>query len=170
MSEVLPGYCDNKSVGVIVENEDGAVALLKRARFPVGMALPSGHIDNHGSPEQTAVDEVNEELGLTITIGGLRRTIIEGRLVNNPCRRIGGGHHEWWVYRTSDFEGELQPSPDEAQSAGWYDRAGLQELADRTRAYQTGNVPQEQWEANPGLEEVWLDFFTELGYVDQQPR
>ncbi|MGH7196730.1 MAG: NUDIX hydrolase [Candidatus Saccharimonadales bacterium] len=166
MSEVWVEHCDNKSVGVIVENEYSDVALLKRARFPVGMAFPSGHIDNHGSPEQTAVDEAREELGLVLAISGLRQTVIQGRHVNNPCRRPGGGHHEWWVFETSEFEGELQPSADEAKSAGWYSRAELQDLADRTRAFQADQIPQTDWEASPGLEEVWLDFLTELRYVE----
>jgi 8-oxo-dGTP pyrophosphatase MutT (NUDIX family) len=166
MSERLVERCDNKSVGVIVENEDGNVALLKRARFPVGMAFPSGHVDNHGSPEQTAVDEAQEELGLILALSGLRQTVIRGRYVNNPCRRPGGGHHQWWVYETSEFEGELRPSADEAKSAGWYSRAELQGLANRTRAFQAGQMSQAEWEARPGLEEVWLDFLAELRYVE----
>jgi len=166
MSEILPEYCDNKSVGVIIENEDGAIALLQRARFPVGIAPPAGHIDAHGSPEEAAVAEVGEELGIVVAIEGLRKTIIEGRRIDNLCRRVGGDHHEWWVFEANEPKSELKPSPDETKSAGWHDRTRLQELAKRTRAFRAGRIPEAEWEADPGLEELWLDFFVELGYVE----
>lgn len=165
MTEKLPKYCDNKSVGVIIRNDEGEVALLKRARFPVGIAPPAGHVDGHGSFEQAAVDEVSEEVGLAVTIEGLRRTIIDERTVDNKCRRVGGDHHEWVVYETNEYEGEISPDPDETKGAAWYDMAAIQALANRTKAFQAGEVEQSEWEKSPGLEEVWLDFFTELGYV-----
>jgi 8-oxo-dGTP pyrophosphatase MutT (NUDIX family) len=165
MSEVTPQICDNKSVGVIIENDSGAFALLRRARFPIGIAPPAGHLDSHGSLELAAVNEAREESGLIISVGGLKRTAIYERRVNNQCRRLGGDHHDWTVFETDQFGGELQPSPDEAKSAGWYDPPLLQELADRTRAFQAGQISPEDWVANPGLEEIWADFFHELGYV-----
>jgi len=64
----MENLCDNKSVGVIVQNDGGDILLLHRARFPFGMAPPAGHIDDHGSPEQAAVTEVFEEVGLTLPI------------------------------------------------------------------------------------------------------
>lgn len=161
----LPKYCDNKSVGVIIKNNIGSFALLKRARFPVGIAPPAGHVDDHGSFEQAAVDEVNEELGLTVAIDDLKKTIIDKRVVNNKCRRIGGDHHEWVVYEAEVFKGDIVPDPDETKGADWYTPAQVQELANRTRAFRAGEIDQSDWEENPGLEEIWLDFFVDLKYV-----
>src|SRR3981081_8933 len=131
MSEALPPHCDHTSVGVIIENEQGEIALVQRARFAAGIAPPAGHIDDHGFPEQAAVDEVSEELGLTLAIEGLSRTVIQRRHVNNPCRRMGGDHHNWWIYKAANFEGNLLPNADETKGAGWYDNEQLQHLADR---------------------------------------
>ena len=165
MTEALPKYCDNKSVGIIIKNKDGSFALLERMRFPIGIAPPAGHVDDHGSFEQAAIDEVNEEIGLIITSENLHPTVIKNRRVNNQCRRVGGDHHEWIVYEVDSFEGMLRPSPDETKGVEWYTPSDLQQLADRTRAFKAGNVQDADWEASPGLEEIWLDFLTELGYV-----
>lgn len=153
------------SVGVIIQNPEGEIALLKRARFPIGIAPAAGHVDEHGGPEQAAIEEVGEELGLTIAVDDLRSTVIQNRRVDNQCRRPGGDHHNWWVYETSEYSGNVTPDADETQGAGWYSPDQLQALADKTKAFRAGQVGQADWEANPGLEEVWLDFFTELGYV-----
>jgi len=157
--------CDNMSVGVIIQSPEGEFALLKRARFPIGIAPPAGHIDEHGQPEQAAVTEVQEELGLVLAINGLRNTVIQDRRVNNQCRRPSGDHHKWWVYESNDYSGKLAPDVDETQGAGWYNPDQLQALADRTKAFQARQLSQDEWEVSPGLEEVWLDFLTELGYV-----
>jgi 8-oxo-dGTP pyrophosphatase MutT (NUDIX family) len=157
--------CDNMSVGVIIQSPEGEFALLKRARFPVGIAPPAGHVDEHGQPEQAAINEVHEELGLVIAINGLLSTVIQNRRVDNQCRRPGGDHHNWWVYESGEYSGDLSPDADETQGAGWYSPDDLQVLADRTKAFQAGQVSQQEWETSPGLEEVWLDFFTELGYI-----
>jgi 8-oxo-dGTP pyrophosphatase MutT (NUDIX family) len=156
--------CDNKSVGVIIER-DGKIALLKRAKFPIAIAPPAGHIDDHGSPEQAAIDEVNEELGLVIASVDLKPTAIANRRVENRCRREGGDHHFWWVFQADKTLGELKPSEDETQGAGWYTREELQELASRAKSLLAADAPQEDWQQNPGLEPVWLDFLSELGYV-----
>ena len=158
--------CDNLSVGVIIRNNQNEIALLKRARFPVGIAPPAGHIDDHGSAERTATDEAYEELGLKIAQHALKITRIQDIKVNNPCRRMPGeNYHYWWIFETDQYTGEPTPNQKEAKSVDWYNQFSLQELADRTRAYQAGKIPQVEWETRPGLEEVWLNFFVELGYV-----
>lgn len=159
-------YCDNKSVGVILRNEHGGFALLKRGRFPIGIAPPAGHIDTHGNPEQAALDETREELGVQLAVAALRQTAIFERRVDNVCRRIGGGFHVWNVYEAETDQQNLAPDPDETQGAGWYSVNAVQALADRTRRYQHGQISEQQWAENPGLEEVWCDFLTELGHVN----
>jgi 8-oxo-dGTP pyrophosphatase MutT (NUDIX family) len=155
--------CDFTSSAVIVRDAHGRFALLKRARFPVGIAPASGHIDEHGSPEQAAVAELAEELGLVVEPSALRATAVQAQLIHNPCRRLEGDHHYWWVFEVTEFAGELQPSPDETQGAGWYTEGELEQLAQRTRDYQAGVVSPDEWEAEPGLEVVWLDLFAQLG-------
>lgn len=159
--------CDNTSVGVIIRDSQGRFALLKRAIFPVGIAPAAGHIDDHGSAEQAAKDEVHEELG--IVLNDLGKTVIDARRMDNVCRRPGGDHHVWSVYEATVPTGTtLKPDKDETKGAGWYSAEQLQALADRTRAYHTGNVSEADWQANPGLEEVWLSFMVELGFVKDQ--
>ncbi len=157
--------CDNTSVGVIIKNIDGKFALLERAKFPIGIAPVAGHIDDHGSAEQAAIDEAEEELGLTIEPADLLATKITNRRVNNQCRRPGGDYHVWTVYEAEQFLGDLSPDPEATKGAAWYTAAQLQKLADRTKARRAGKIADEEWAKNPGLEGTWLDFLTELGYV-----
>ncbi len=161
----MPKICDHTSVGVIVKNIDDKFALLKRARGAVGMAPPAGHVDSHGSAAQAALDEVEEEIGLIIDPSDLRPTKIKGRKMANPCRREGGDYHVWTVYEAQQFLGDITPDPEETLGANWYSAKDLQAMAKRTKAYQKGRIPEEEWRDNPGLEEIWLDFLSELGYV-----
>lgn len=165
----MPKVCDNISVGVIIESPEREIVLLKRAKFPIGYAPPAGHgdlDDEHGSIEQAAVGEVSQEVGLTIATEGLTRTVVNNRRVYNQCRREGGTYHNWFVFEARDYSGTITPSPDETQGARWYPQAEVQELADRTKDYEAGNVTEEAWAANPGLEPIWKDFFVELGRVE----
>lgn len=163
----MESYCDNRSVGVVLTNDTGEYALLTRGRFPIGIAPPAGHVDGHGSPEQAAVDEVYEELGIALSIEGLKRTVIIGRRVGNVCRRTGGGHHVWDVYEATVAQSaELRPAPDETKGAAWCSRAAVQALSQRTAAYQAGEISAADWAARPGLEEVWVGFLRELGHID----
>lgn len=157
--------CDYTSVGTIIQDKAGRFALLVRRKFPVGVAPSAGHIDQHGTPEQAATTEVEEELGLTVKPSDLRPTVITQRRINNHCSRPNGDHHFWTVFTASDFSGDIRPDPSETKGARWYTQDELQTLAERTKAFRAGDVPQADWEANPGLEEIWLDFLTELDYV-----
>ena len=166
MKDASPKLCDNLSVGVVITSRDGEILLLERAKFPVGIAAPAGHIDDHGSPEQTAIDEVHEEVGLVISRDHLYATSIHERRVEKMCRRVGGDHHIWWVYEADQFSGELIPSADETKGARWYSLAEVQKLADRTRSYLAGEISDADWQNKPGLEDLWLEFLLELGYVE----
>ncbi len=168
MSDATPKtskVCDNKSVGVIIRDTAGMVVLIKRANFPIGYAPVAGHIDDHGSVEQAAVDEVQEEVGLIITMEDLGSTSIAERRYTNHCRRQGGTYHDWWVFFVDKYQGEIKPDPNETKGADWYDVVELQRLADRTREYQAQMIEQADWEADPGLEETWVDMLVELGLI-----
>jgi|HubBroStandDraft_4_1064222.scaffolds.fasta_scaffold114740_2 8-oxo-dGTP pyrophosphatase MutT (NUDIX family) len=157
--------CDNKSVGVIIRGPENSFALLKRAFFPVGFAPVAGHVDDHGSVEQAAIDEVHEEVGLTVKLEDLVPTAIVGTRFNNHCRRKGGTYHDWWVFEVTKFSGEIIPDPTETQGAAWYGAEDVQLLADRTRQYQAQMIEQQDWLANPGLEEIWVTMLEQLGYI-----
>lgn len=160
--------CDNTSVGVVLRDEEGNLALLKRGRFPVGIAPAAGHIDDHGSPEQAAVDEVFEEIGVTLEVKDLSPLIV-ARDIPNVCRRPNGDHHVWTVYAATVPTGTIiTPDKEQTKGARWYTAAEVAELAQRTRAYRHGDVPEESWQQDPGLEEIWLDFLTKLDVIEKE--
>lgn len=159
-------WCDNQSVGVVLKNQQGELALLKRGRYPVGMAPAAGHIDAHGTPEQAAIDELHEELGVDLAINGLTKTVIEHRLVKNLCRRPGGEYHIWNIYEATIDGAELKPDPHETKGAGWYALGAVQALANRTKLYMNRDINEREWRNNPGLEVVWYDFLSELKYIE----
>lgn len=150
--------CDHKSVGIVIQNEKGDVLLLDRARFPFGLAPPAGHVDEHGSLEQTAIDETFEEVGLHISD---LHPVIEERRVGNTCRRLGGDHHIWTVFTAGVTGGELTPNVEETKGVSWRSLEQLQVLADRTHQ----STSREYKLGAQVLEPIWLDFFTELGLV-----
>jgi 8-oxo-dGTP pyrophosphatase MutT (NUDIX family) len=165
MTEAASKPCDNKSVGIIVRNPDGAIALLKRARFPFGYAPVAGHVDDHGSPAQAAVDETIEEIGLTITTEDLHPTEIAATRFNNHCRRRGGTFHDWWVFTVDHYGGYITPSAEETEGADWYTVEEIQQLADRTVQYQAQMIEQQDWIDSPGLEENWVTMLQQLGII-----
>ncbi len=152
--------CDNTSVGVVIRNGSGDVLLLERARFPFGLAAPAGHIDDHGSPEQAAIAEVFEEVGLYLPLSGLEK-VIDARRINNQCRRMGGNHHLWTIYSAKSISDRIVASKRETKGASWYATEALQALADSTRQ----NIDKEARVGDQVLEPVWLDFLMELGLV-----
>lgn len=152
-------YCDNTSVGVIVQNPQQETLLLSRARFPFGWAAPAGHVDGHGSLEQTAVTELFEETGLLLPVTSLIK-VIDARRVDNQCRRINGNHHIWTVYRTETADLKLNPSEDETLGARWFSPT---ELA--TMALQTMPLGHDTNQGDNVLEPIWLDFFRELEVI-----
>lgn len=145
--------CDHTSVGVIIRNPADEILLLNRARFPWGYAPPAGHIDAHGSPAQAAIQEVYEEVGLVLPVTGLQRVISERSLANR-CRRPGGDYHRWTVYTAHTTAVDLTPSSTETRGARWWSPEAVTTLA-------TDPVGERE-----RLENIWLDFFQELGIID----
>ena len=160
----MPKNCDNLSVGVIIRDEAGSYALLERRKFPIGIAPAAGHVDDHGSREQAAIDEVREELGIVLAIESLKK-VIDSKRIQNQCRREGGDYHDWTVYEAYTTTQTLQPDADETKGARWYTPEELQALADRTKMYLGGEISDEDWAENPGLEDVWLAHLTDLGHI-----
>ena len=116
--------CDHRSVGMMVWRE-GKLLLIERKKFPLGFAVPAGHVDDDVSFEDAARRELREEVGLVATELEL---IYEGRQ-ENPCRREGGTWHYWKIYKV-EAEGELKRSEEETKQAGWY---SLEEIKSEMR-------------------------------------
>ncbi|MFE7485013.1 NUDIX hydrolase [Streptomyces sp. NPDC057552] len=154
--------CDHTSVGVLVRSPRGLL-MFQRARPPWGIAPVAGHIDNHGSPEQAAVTETREEVGLHIT----RLQLVHTQWRPNPCRRTPRGPvgHQWSVF-DAEASGTLQPSPRETRSPRWMTTGALQQAAQRTAAYAAGELRREDWEQAPGLEPVWCGLLSTLELID----
>lgn len=151
--------CDNKSVGMLIRR-DNRILLIERRRPPFGFAPPAGHVDDKGSFENAAKEEVEEEVGLAPKE---IRLLIEGRK-DNPCRREGGSWHYWKIYQV-DTDGDIKRSRDETKQAGWFSMDQIRSLAQRTEKYRAGEISEEDWQQSPGLEPVWLDWFRELGIL-----
>lgn len=159
--------CDNTSVGIVVVDDRGRHLMFDRATFPPGTAPAAGHIDDHGTAEDAARAEVEEELGLTVT--GL--THVTGWWRNNRCRRHPGPRgvgHEWTVFQAS-ITGQLAPSARETKNVRWVDPAVLQELADRTIAYAQGQLTDADFAAGPGIEPVWMQWLANLAAISVTP-
>lgn len=146
--------CDNKSVGMIIKR-NGKILLLERMKPPYGFTFPAGHVDDHGSFEQAAIDETMEETGLHIT---KLTPIFEGKL-ENQCRRTGGTWHDWKIYNV-ETEGEINFSREESKKAGWYSMEEIKELVNKTKEYLDGEITDEQWIKDPGMEPL---FYLQLG-------
>jgi ADP-ribose pyrophosphatase YjhB (NUDIX family) len=159
--------CDNLSVGVLITDDQGRYLLFRRARPPVGVAPPAGHVDDHGSAEDAARAEVAEEVGLTV----MSLTRVAHGWRDNACRRRPGPRgvgHEWTVYR-ADVTGGLVSDTQEASDARWYTTREIQSLADRTVAYALGEVDEDRFVAAPGLEPVWVEFLAVAAVIDVAP-
>lgn len=151
--------CDHASVGILVFKDD-KLLLIERKLFPFGFAPPAGHIDQHGTPEQTAKDELREEVGLHTDSVKLET---EGKK-NNRCRRLNGDWHYWYIYK-AEAQGEIRGSPDETKRVDWYSNDQIHSLANRTEQYTAGKISEKDWEDSPGLEVVWLEWFKQLGII-----
>lgn len=151
--------CDHKSVGILVWKDD-CLLLIERKKPPFGFAPPAGHVDDHGSFEQAATDELSEEVGLEVQS---MKLLIEGRK-DNPCRRKDGTWHYWKIYEVKAL-GEVKRSPEETKQAGFYTKENLQLLAKKTEKYLRGEISDIDWESSPGIEPVWYEWLKELNII-----
>jgi len=139
---------------------DDKLLLIERARFPLGFAVPAGHVDGDKSFEESAERELREEVGLKMKS---LESIFEGRK-ENQCRREGGNWHYWKLYRV-ETDGELKRSQDETKKANWYSKVEIEKLAQRTEQYLRKEILEADWEKSPGLEPVMLEFFKSLKII-----
>ncbi|WP_057490324.1 8-oxo-dGTP diphosphatase [Streptococcus orisasini] len=126
----------SRSEKVILTNmcliEDGKGNIVMQMRDPKryawsGAALPGGHIEAHEGLVESVIREVKEETGLTIhhpQLVGMKHWYTKEDI-----------RYLVFLYRTSDFEGELYSS--EEGQVGWVAR---EELAQLDLAYDMLNL------------------------------
>jgi ADP-ribose pyrophosphatase YjhB (NUDIX family) len=148
--------CDHTSVGMLVWEED-SLLLIERAQYPFGFAIPAGHVDGDASYEESAIRELQEEVGLEAKELNL---LVEERK-ENPCRREDGTWHYWKIFDVTT-SGSLDRSLDETKQVGWYTKEQVRDLGSRTEKYTAGEISEEEWEKSPGLEPIMYEWFKEL--------
>lgn len=172
--------CDNKSVGIMIEDERGRQAIIFRKNYPQAYSPIAGHVDGL-TPREAALKEAVEEGGLTLS----RFVLVMEERIENPCKRDGGIYHDWTIFDVYEWLGEFHASSD-AKEAVWFEPAAMQRIAKRTE-YFMGKFgiphadvsrltraifgdPQKpqtdaEWEKEPGLEPVWYYIFKKLGKI-----
>lgn len=150
--------CDHTSVGVLVW-KDSKLLLIERRKTPFGFAPPSGHLDGK-SYEEAAKQEVLEEVGLNV----VKLKFLHEERAEKACRRKGGNWHNWRIYEAK-VTGTVKRSLVETKQVGWYDVKEIKKLASRTKDYRDGKISDGKWEAKPGIESVWYDWFRELQVI-----
>ncbi len=153
--------CDNKSVGILVWKKD-KLLLIERAVPPAGFAPPAGHVDNHGSYEDAAKAELKEETGLAAVS---LKFLLEERM-DNICVRENGNYHDWKIYE-AEAKGTARGNKREVKRIGWYSRGEIKKFMKRTEKYLEGEIPEEKWEKDPGIEPVWYEFFKEMDIIQE---
>lgn len=151
--------CDHTSVGMLIWKDD-KILLIERMKFPFGFAPPAGHVDGDASYEESAMREVEEEVGLKVKNLEL---LIEGRK-ENKCRREDGSWHYWKIYK-AETNGEVQRSLDETKQVVWLLSDELKTLSKRTEEYLAGDISEDDWQKKPGIEPVWHEWFKELKII-----
>jgi 8-oxo-dGTP diphosphatase len=124
--------------GTVIVDDDGRIGLGLRAKEPyAGMwETPGGFVELGEHPEDAAVREVHEELGLDLTLSGLIGIYVE--------RSARGGHLLVHVY-VGRVTGEPRLDPSEVTGWAWFAPDEVPEVmaADhrkRVDAYLAGRV------------------------------
>ena len=104
--------------GVAILNEAGDLLLIQRRKAPQAghWGLPGGKVDFFEDTRTTAAREVQEELGVTATIGELL-------CLTEEHHEEETGRYHWVspVYRAASFEGEpVLKEPDKHSGLGWF--------------------------------------------------
>ncbi|WP_019635045.1 NUDIX hydrolase [Actinomadura atramentaria] len=186
----MPKQCDGTSVGIVITDPQDRVLMIQRATPPAGLAGIAGHVDDHGTPLDAALAELREEIGLAVTDRWTRMPTLAQAWRPNRCRRrpwpptvadvAGDGSapldlaqalptagHRWTVYRLHVTEHPaLEPARREVADVRWMDGDGLATAAARTLAYARGEISDQQWSADPGIEPVWVRWLAGAGLLD----
>ena len=151
--------CNHTSVGMLVKRDE-EILFIERRKFPFGWAPPAGHVDDDESYETAAERELSEEVGLAVE--SMKLILEEDK--QNHCRRIDGTWHHWKVYDIETI-GEVKTAENEVKNYEFLAKNAIQTLADRTRRYLAGEISEQEWENDPGLEPVWYEMLTKLEII-----
>ena len=104
--------CNNTSVGIFVL-KGNKILLINRKIFPLGYAIPAGHVENNETYLQGAIRETKEEVGIDINT----LKLIHHKKYTNPCSR-GAKFHRWKIYITKTNQ-KVITSKSEVKSFKW---------------------------------------------------
>ena len=107
-------------VNMVMIERDGMVVVQERALYWKGIAFPGGHLERGESFVGAAVREVREETGLEVRNLRLCGTV---DWENDDT----GERYVCFLYRTSDFTGELLPGTGEGRNF-WAPLDGLRTM------------------------------------------
>lgn len=157
--------CCGTSVGVIITDEHQRLLMVERGWFPHGIAPVAGHVyDEHTDVVDALSAEVEEEVGLKVTSSErVGRGHIPNLCASLPHEPRPG--HYWWLYRAT-ATGTLRPAPGETRGAAWYTPEQVRALADRTLAHARGEITEDEFRADPGLEAVWIRLLHQAGMLE----
>jgi len=108
---------DDPRVGVaVIIERDGKVLLIKRKRVhgAGSWAVPGGHLEYGETPEQCAIRETHEEVG--ISIKGVRFAAITNDIFIENHRH----YLTIWMHAASSQGEPFIAAPDEVEEVGWF--------------------------------------------------
>ena len=153
--------CCGASVGALITRSDGALLMIERGWYPVGMAPPGGHDDHNGGTAASIAAEVTEEVGLTATS---HEVLADGLWLPNLCQSPPAavpGH--WWTVARVEATGALAPDPVETKGARWVGPGELEELVEVTVALAVDELTEFEFADDPGLEPIWIELLHAAG-------
>ncbi|MBI2047851.1 MAG: NUDIX hydrolase [Parcubacteria group bacterium] len=166
--------CDKKSVGIVIKKGRNFVVILRK-NYPISYAFVAGHLDGDTS-RQAAIKESIQEAN--VSIDSLKH--LWSGTFSNPCKRDGGGFHEWSVWEAVKWHGEVEAG-DDAKEAFILSPQKVHALIKRTRSFEKRSgipltkknvdaftkyvVDDSDWQKDPGLEPVWVLMLEKIGIL-----
>jgi 8-oxo-dGTP pyrophosphatase MutT (NUDIX family) len=86
----------HESAGVFVRDPDMKFLFFERNVYPFALTVPAGHVDTGEKPEQSAVRELDEEVGV-VGDRKLLRHVASEEFIGDSCSR-GADAHLWHAY------------------------------------------------------------------------
>lgn len=108
------------SAGILLFNRAGEVLVFDLAKFPYGLTIPAGHIDNGETPEQAIIRETREEINVDIS----QPTLVKETLIHNDKCRRGCDDHYWYLYTApfredQEYKQNIRLDASEGKAVHW---------------------------------------------------
>lgn len=153
----MPYTCDGTRVGVLIYDQSDRLLMTTGA---TGLAPATRHAQTQRPTYLDAALAACQEVGLTAGPEDLKRVYIlwhPDRCAAETQHPSGG--HDVQVYY---WQGSQAPAEDQAAGLAWYTPAQVQALGERTLAYAQGRIGEQEWQADPGMDLLWVDILTNL--------